>query len=371
MADSANFSANGTKLANLINPQVMADMIDKKLIDLIKFSPLAIIDTTLQGRPGNTVTLPSYAYIGDAEVVDEAADIPIKQLTASSKEVTIYKIGNGVEITDESVLSGYGDPLGEAVDQLALSIASKEDKIMLDTMKDSYLEYHYSGSSATADDIADALVKFGEDIEGDKVILVSPEQYAAIRKADDWVPASDIAAELLIKGVVGMIHGCQVSVSNKLTATNPESYIVKPGALAIFLKRDTLVETDRDIIAKFTVATADKHFATYIYDDSKIIRICKATQASGITVTTAKGADATHTDISSAATAATGNALYYKVGTGLTVPNVGDVLDSTWLAFTSPVDEAECASGDKAVVVEADGNKKVVKGGSATVTVGP
>lgn len=48
-----------TLLANIINPEVMADMIDKKLVDLMKFAPLADIDYTLQGRPGDTITLPS------------------------------------------------------------------------------------------------------------------------------------------------------------------------------------------------------------------------------------------------------------------------------------------------------------------------
>lgn len=48
-----------TLLANIINPEVMADMIDKKLVDLMKFAPLAEIDYTLQGRPGDTIILPS------------------------------------------------------------------------------------------------------------------------------------------------------------------------------------------------------------------------------------------------------------------------------------------------------------------------
>ena len=50
-----------TMLENLVNPQVMADMINKKLVDKMLFAPLATIDTTLQGRPGDTVTLPSWA----------------------------------------------------------------------------------------------------------------------------------------------------------------------------------------------------------------------------------------------------------------------------------------------------------------------
>ena len=50
-----------TKLANLVNPQVMADMISATLPKKIKFSPIAKIDTTLVGRPGDTITVPKYA----------------------------------------------------------------------------------------------------------------------------------------------------------------------------------------------------------------------------------------------------------------------------------------------------------------------
>ena len=64
-----------TKLANIVNPQVMADMIDQKLVDAIKFAPLATIDYTLQGRPGDTVTLPSWNYIGDASVLTEGSSL--------------------------------------------------------------------------------------------------------------------------------------------------------------------------------------------------------------------------------------------------------------------------------------------------------
>ena len=60
-----------TKLTNLINPEVMAPMISAKLPKKIKFSPIAKIDDTLAGQPGNTITVPKYAYIGDAEDVAE------------------------------------------------------------------------------------------------------------------------------------------------------------------------------------------------------------------------------------------------------------------------------------------------------------
>ena len=262
---------NATKLANLFDPEVVAGLLDTKLVDAIKFAPLAVVDTTLVGRPGSTVTLPTYAYIGDAETVAEGADIPIKQLTQSTREVSIHKIGNGVQVTDEAALSGYGNPVEEAIDQIILSIASQVDNEMLTVMNGATLT-HAAGGALTADVIADAQVKFGEDIEGEKVLLIDPATYGELRKANDWIPGTEVGANMIVRGSVGMIHGCQVAISNKLTGKNV-AYIVKPGALATYMKRDTMVEADRDIVNKSTILTADKHFANYLRDESKIIKI--------------------------------------------------------------------------------------------------
>ena len=123
--------ANETILSSLINPQVLADMIDTKLVNAMKFTPLCKVDNTLVGRPGDTVTLPCYAYIGDAADVDELGDIGIAELTATSQAVRVKKVGKGVTISDEAVLSGYGDPIGEIGNQLLTSIASKVDNDVL------------------------------------------------------------------------------------------------------------------------------------------------------------------------------------------------------------------------------------------------
>lgn len=269
-------NANATLLTNLVNPQVLGDMISSKLVDAIKFAPLAVMDTTLSAQPGNTITLPSFVYIGDATDVAEGTDIPIAKLTTSTATATVKKAGRGVEITDEAVLSGYGNPVAEAQSQLLLAIASKIDNDMLATLGGVAVGMTVPLTAVmTADNIADALVKFGEDIDGPKVILVNPTAYATLRKADDWLPASEIAASIIISGTVGQIHGCQVVVSNKIKAAAGVTnfYIVKPGALRTFLKRSVMVESDRDIVAKSTVITADEHYITYLYDASKAIKI--------------------------------------------------------------------------------------------------
>lgn len=266
-----------TKLANLVNPQVMADIIEHKLVDAMKFSPLATIDSTLVGTPGSKVTLPQFAYIGDASTLAEGVGLTPAQLTASSVDVPIHKIAQGVEITDEAILSGFGDPVGEATSQIVLSIASEEDNEMLTTLKGiSAAMTHSTTGDPTDTDIADALELFGEDIDGTKVVLVSPAVYTAMRKnTNQWLPASEIQAEVKVRGVVGEYQGCQVMVSNKLK-TSKEIFIVKPGALRIFMKRGAMVEADRDILKFSNVITASQHFVTYLYDPSKAIRIAKS-----------------------------------------------------------------------------------------------
>ena len=59
-----------TKLSDIINPQVMKDMIEAKIEAQLKITPYAKLDTTLVGVPGNTVTVPSWNYVGDAENYD-------------------------------------------------------------------------------------------------------------------------------------------------------------------------------------------------------------------------------------------------------------------------------------------------------------
>lgn len=268
--------SNATKLGNLINPQVLAPMIEQKMADAMKFTPLAHVDSTLQGAPGNTVSLPKFSFIGVAEEVAEGEDIPIKQLTSSKVDVTVKKAGIGTTITDEAILSGFGDPQGEMAKQLGISIGTKVDNDLLASLNGIQAAMTYTApGKLTSNDVATALVKFGEDIDGDKILLISPEQLAQLRNSEGWIRATDMGVSALMSGVVGMIWGCQVALSNKIVKAGNKftNFIVKPGALALFLKRDTLVETDRDITNKTNVVTADKHYTAYLYDDTKAIKI--------------------------------------------------------------------------------------------------
>ena len=272
-------TTTGTYLSALFNPQVVADLIDTKLTDNMVFGPLAMIDYTLQGRAGNTVTLPYYTYIGAASSVSEGYDIPISKLTQTTSSVTIVKYGKAVQITDEAVLSGYGDPLGEAAKQIALSIDDAMDTALLAALAaNSASEQNYSTSASTGlmpEDIPLALAKFGEDNDGQKTLLVTPDFFAKLigqPASTNWIPASEIAAEVKVRGAVGMAYGCQVVVTNRLkTAGN--LYIVKPNTLAVFIKRGSMVETDRDILNQSTVLAGSILAAPYLLNPKGMIKL--------------------------------------------------------------------------------------------------
>jgi hypothetical protein len=258
-------SANATRIADLINPEVLADMISAELPNAIVFAPLAVVGTRLEGRAGNTITMPKFGYIGDAVDVAEGEDIPISKMETSETEVTVKKAGKGVELTDEAVLSGYGDNVGEAKSQIVMSLANKIDNDMLTSLKTSTLT---ASGAMSVTGILSAKAKFGEKVNQPAVLIVNSNNYVKIATEIVTLENSD---KVLLDGVVGKVAGVQVAISDKLT--DSEAYIVAVGALGLEYKRGVQVETDRDIIAKVNVITGDVHYATYLRDESKAIKI--------------------------------------------------------------------------------------------------
>jgi len=314
-------TSNTTKLEDIVNPQVMADDVTTKIFDRVRFAPLATRDDTLVGRDGDTLTFPGYGSIGTSEDVAEGTDIPIHKLEQITKSVKVSKIGIGVQYTDEALLSGNRNNLPtEISDQIAQSIADKVDLKFLAAMNNVSMTSEIPSSGNIANAIMNGVMQFGEDLDGDKVLLVDPQLYARIAATNEWIANTELGANALIRGVVGEISGCQVAVSNRLmtqydyeltedtaidstktyytrdifyryTAVetpvladigkyyertklyDPAAYIVKPGALRLVNKRETLIEYDRDIVDQTNYVVGSKIFAPYVYDERKIVKL--------------------------------------------------------------------------------------------------
>lgn len=263
-----------TKIADLINPEVMGDMISAELPKKIKFSAIAPIDTTLQGRPGNTITVPKYEYIGDAKDVAEGEKIDYTKLTTKDSEATIKKVAKGVSITDEAVLSGYGDPVGEGVKQVTMSIASKIDNDTVEVLKTAPLSVE---SDPGKIDVIDQIENtFDDETDETGVIFLSYKDAASLRKeaANGFTRASDLGDNILIKGAFGEVLGWTLIRTKKLL--EGEALAVKTGAAKTYLKRGVAPESGRDMDHKSTKFNADQHYVVVLSDDTKVVKVTKA-----------------------------------------------------------------------------------------------
>lgn len=268
-----------TQMAQMIDPEVMTEMLQAQLPQAIRFQAIAPVDTTLEGRPGDTVTVPRYKYIGDAEDVAEGGAISYNQLQTATQKVTLKKAGIGVKLTDEAVLSGYGDPMSEAVRQIGNSIASKLDNDILETAKKATLSVQHAIDLDLIDQVSAQMIDSTSDFnyESDDtqtgVIFLNPKDADALRKlaADNWTRSSELGDNILVNGSFGELFGWQIVRTRKLATGY--GIAVLPGALKTYLKRDVNLETQRDITHKLTMVNADKIYGVAIMNDAKIVAI--------------------------------------------------------------------------------------------------
>ncbi len=207
---------NTTKIGDLVNPNVMADMISAKISKKIVVAPFAKVDESLVGVPGDTVLVPQYTYIGDANDVSEGAEVDTTKLVTTTTKATIKKAMKAVELTDEAVLSGYGNPIGETNNQLALAIASKVDADAMDALQTAKLSYDGSAQNISYDGIIDAIDVFQEEANTQKVMFIHPKQMTKLRHDADFISAEKYTGNLMVSGEIGMIANTRIVPSKRV-----------------------------------------------------------------------------------------------------------------------------------------------------------
>ncbi|UXR51593.1 N4-gp56 family major capsid protein [Staphylococcus simulans] len=262
-----------TKVSNLIVPEVLAPMMQAELDKKLRFAQFADIDSTLAGQPGDTLTFPAFTYSGDAQVIAEGEKIPVDQIGTSKREAKVRKIGKGTELTDEAVLSGFGDPQGEAVRQHGLAIANKVDNDVLEALKGATLTVE--ADITKLDGLQTAIDKFNDEDLEPMVLFVNPLDAGGLRTSasDNFTRPTQLGDNIIVKGAFGEALGAVIVRSNKLN--KGEALLAKKGAVKLITKRDFFLEKDRDASRKSTALYSDKHYVAYLYDESKVVKITK------------------------------------------------------------------------------------------------
>ena len=206
-----------TKMQDMINPEVMGDMLDAKIEAQLKLTPYARLDNTLEGVPGDTKTVPAWNYIGDAEDVAEGEEVDTTKMTSSKSTFSIKKAMKSVSITQESINSGLGNPVGQAETQLAKSIAGKVDNDVLAAAYEAQMTAGDGTSQIGYNGLVDASTKFEDEEDGiEKVLFIHPNQEATLLKDSNFISADKYEAGVMVKGAIGKVAGCQVKKSKKV-----------------------------------------------------------------------------------------------------------------------------------------------------------
>ena len=188
------------------------------------------------------------------------------ELAASTVDVKVKKAGKGVTITDEAILSAYGDTVNEIGKQLLMAIAGKVDN-------DCAAAFRQATKQVTATKfdkyiISDMMAEFGEDIEEEMTALINPAHLSELRRDADFVQINN--GQVIMNGEVGRLFGCRIVISNKVQEN--EAFLVKQGAVKILMKRNVAVEADRDIVNKTNIFVVDEHYVAYLEDESRIVK---------------------------------------------------------------------------------------------------
>lgn len=272
-----------TKSQQVIKPEVMADMVSEKLPAMIKFTPLAYVEKELVGVPGDTLTVPKWTYSGDATEIEEGEAIPVDQIGTKKQTMTIKQTGKAVEITDKAALTAQGDIYTEAANQIALAIANKVDNDIITAAKTA--TQNITEAPVSVVNIDKALALFNDEDDAKYVALVNPKDAIKLRAdaGQNWLRGSEIGADIIISGTFGEVAGVQIVRTKKVE--EGKGFLVKVsavdtdaddnakyGAFVINLKRDVMVEKDRDILKKTTVFSGDEYYGVYLYDDTKVVK---------------------------------------------------------------------------------------------------
>lgn len=279
--------ADLTKTTTLINgdvfdPEVVSDMINAKVEKKAAMTGYIAVNNNLEGTPGSTVTVPKWGYIGAAEDYAEGTPIDTTKMAYTTASYGIKKIGKGVRLTDEAQLTGYGNPMGTATNQIAMSISEKLDNDRVDVLYESKNVCDQTAAAIKYATIVDGVDMFNEEEDSRKVILIHSKQKTQLRKDPEFLAADKIGPELLTNGAIGRIAGCDVVVSNKVKVEDSVYFnpIIKlqndseteddMPAVTYFLKRGNLVEHHREPgVADDIICTA--HGMPALTNEAKVV----------------------------------------------------------------------------------------------------
>jgi len=228
----------------------------------------------IANEAGKTVQIPKYPAI-TAAALTEGTDMSSTQVSTSSVTVTVGEVGAQVVLTDMAAF-GAGNPAVELGTVLGNAIATKMDTDLIGLFTGFTASVGAAGQELTAVDLFKAAATLrAAKVTGNIVAVIHPFQAYSIKSSLTSTFADpnggDVQNEAMRTGYVGTVAGIDVYESANLTidgSGDAVAAVFAPEALAIAVKRDFGIESERDASLRAFELNATAAYGVAELDDS-------------------------------------------------------------------------------------------------------
>ena len=267
---------------NVIVPEVYASLVREKIAGKCKVAQFLVNLGDLHGKVGETLTMPKWAYIGDAEDWDVNTPMDKTQMKQTSTQATIKAIAApAVEVADYDDAVELGNAIEEAASQQAEGVARKYDTDAIACALESPLKYQLTTkNTVTQNELIEMLGLYGDDRDSadfDAIVVHStfaPSFYEMpMFVKRDMTMAVD-GNGVAVNGCIGYFLNIPVVLSDRLyDATNQEGFILvmKKEAISIIPKENPFAEPERNASLRRTTIYLSQFYAMALTDDEAVV----------------------------------------------------------------------------------------------------
>ena len=246
-------------------PELLVAGIKEKLGNEIKLFNIVDVQD-IEGQDGDTATFLSTEYIGDAEAVSAGTAIPNADFKDGVVKAPITKYAKGIKFTEEELKFGAGRVGERAENQIAKAVAAGLENALYAELAKIKAPMTVTAPHVDKDAVSMALVKFGDDLDSEKYLLVSPEDAEALRNDTSL---SNVQSELVTSA--GMIYNAHVVVSARVK--QGEAYLINADALSLGLSQDVTVKEQADIETDTVILNGRVYGAVALTDEQGAVKI--------------------------------------------------------------------------------------------------
>ena len=228
---------------------------------------------------GKTVQIPKYPAIAATDLT-EGTDMSSTTVSTSSVTVTVGEVGAQVVLTDMAAF-GAGNPAVELGTVLGNAIATKMDTDLIGLFTGFTASVGAAAAELTAVDLFKAAATLrAAKVTGNIVAVIHPFQAYSIKSSltNAFVNPNggDVQNEAMRSGYVGTVAGINVYESANIAIDGSGDAIgavFAPEALAMALKRDFGIESQRDASLRAFELNATAAYGVAELDDTYGVKL--------------------------------------------------------------------------------------------------